>query len=359
MQSSKHSVGCDGGSNTIIPPDKRTSSNPLRHGNHLLNAFPWNWATFFRKMKYLPQFSRQHVHRPLAYTSGAQVLHTCPCTPTVNIQRRRLQRTLTTVLLWKLPKVSRVVLILVVDNVPVRLVGLDALRRQQEQVFITITHCSERHGTLERVRRPRWSISKCDHVIWAARALHMFGPCQSSAGRREPSLRNDACVTTGWRGDEMKRFRSVHRHFRDSNFQWRDNEIYPPGGVLRRMSVKEGKTAPETFHFPTTRPQKKAVAIYYRKGSVSPPTSLNWGECFSYLLRKETSVHCYSQWWEHLEFCSGEICTVSRNPLSGMRNAIRNVPNSPWQLWRRCHKDFVASRTSICMTSNVSPWIRV
>lgn len=37
-------------------------------------------------------------------------------------------------LLWKLPKVSRVVLILVVDHMPVRLVGLNALRRQKTQV---------------------------------------------------------------------------------------------------------------------------------------------------------------------------------------------------------------------------------
>lgn len=159
------------------------------------------------------QFPRQwlRVHRPLAYTCGAQVLHPRPYTPTVNmpwIQRRRLQRTLTAVLLWKLPKVSRVVLILVVDDVPVRLVGLDALRRQQDRVFIILTHCSECRGMLERVRRPRWSIGKCDRAIWAARALHMFGPCQLSAARRGPSLHND-CVTTGWIGDEMKRFSSV------------------------------------------------------------------------------------------------------------------------------------------------------
>lgn len=50
------------------------------------------------------------------------------------IQCSRLWRTLTIVLLWKLPKVCGVVLILVADNVPVRLVGLDALRRQREQL---------------------------------------------------------------------------------------------------------------------------------------------------------------------------------------------------------------------------------
>lgn len=37
-------------------------------------------------------------------------------------------------LLWQLPKVSRVVLILVVDHMPVRPVGLNALKRQKTQV---------------------------------------------------------------------------------------------------------------------------------------------------------------------------------------------------------------------------------
>lgn len=43
-------------------------------------------------------------------------------------------RLLTTDLLWKLSKVSRVVLVLVVDDMPVWLVGLNALRRQYKQI---------------------------------------------------------------------------------------------------------------------------------------------------------------------------------------------------------------------------------
>lgn len=45
-----------------------------------------------------------------------------------------MSRFLTIDLLWKLSKVSRIVLILVVDDMPVRLVGLNALRRQCEQI---------------------------------------------------------------------------------------------------------------------------------------------------------------------------------------------------------------------------------
>lgn len=37
-------------------------------------------------------------------------------------------------LLWKLPKVPGVVLILVVDHVPVRLVGLNALKEKEKHV---------------------------------------------------------------------------------------------------------------------------------------------------------------------------------------------------------------------------------
>lgn len=43
-------------------------------------------------------------------------------------------RLLTTDLLWKLSKVSGVVLVLVVDDMPVWLVGLNALRRQYKQI---------------------------------------------------------------------------------------------------------------------------------------------------------------------------------------------------------------------------------
>lgn len=113
-----------------------------------LDAFPWNWATFFPHTSapvlttviVCPLSFRLHLWHPGIRRSS------CPYMPTVNVsvapvwtRCRRPGGTLTTVLLWKLPKVSGVVLILVVDNVPVRLVGLDALRRQQKQVSVIVT----------------------------------------------------------------------------------------------------------------------------------------------------------------------------------------------------------------------------
>lgn len=93
----------------------------------LSNIFP-------KEEKFAPVLSTVTLH-PLTFSLG---LSSCPYMTTVNMSWHLceywLWRTLTIVLLWKLPKVCGVVLILVVDNVPVRLVGLDALRRQQEQL---------------------------------------------------------------------------------------------------------------------------------------------------------------------------------------------------------------------------------
>lgn len=142
--------------------------------------------------------------------------------------------------------------------------------------------------------------------------------------RSKWSHSNKACkLGVGWS-------KASQRHFLTGflSFQWIKKWIFFLEGCQRGKIVAEIH-----FHFffmthKTTEKDKHFYAICYRKGSVSPPTSPKWGECISYLLRTETSVHCYIKWGEHLGIYSGETCTVSRNPLSGRRNAIRNLLNN-------------------------------